>query len=328
MTSCERKRCSPYSEDIRWRIVWQRFALDYSLARIAANLAISVSTVKRMLQKFELTGIVSKKAYPADKACRKITEPIKFFIVHLLLRRPGIYLREVVSELRANFLLEITEGAVCKFIKKMNFTRQKLVNFAMQRNESLRQEFRNDVALYPTNALIFVDETGTDRTDAVRKIGYSFRGHPVKAQKLLVRGEHITAIAAISIRGMEALRIVRGSVDGDVFYDFVCEDLLSKLMPFDGINNNSIVIMDNCSVHHTSEVETALNDAGIITHFLPPYSPDYNPIELTFSKVKYAIKAMESEMLAVDVDTIILAAFATVTQNDCQAWITSGGLYF
>jgi len=116
-------------------------------------------------------------------------------------------------------------------------------------------------------------------------------------------------------------------VDGDVFYDFVCEDLLSKFMPFNGTNDNSVLIMDNCSIHHTSEVESALHDVGIITHFLPPYSPDYNPIELAFSKVKYAIKSMESEMLLVDIDTIILAAFATITPSDCQAWITSCGLY-
>ena len=107
----------------------------------------------------------------------------------------------------------------------------------------------------------------------------------------------------------------------------MCEDLLSKLLPFDCINNNSTLIMDNCSVHHTGEVESVLNDAGIITHFLPPYSPDYNPIELAFSKVKYAIKAMESEMLMIDIDTIILAAFASITQSDCQAWISSCGLY-
>ena len=114
-------------------------------------------------------------------------------------------------------------------------------------------------------------------------------------------------------------------MDGDVFYDFVCEDLGMKLQPFNGINNNSIVIMDNCSIHHTNEVESVLNDFGVISHFLPPYSPDFNPIELAFSKVKYAIKAMESDMLELDIDTIILAAFASITQTDCQAWITNCG---
>ena len=107
----------------------------------------------------------------------------------------------------------------------------------------------------------------------------------------------------------------------------VCGDLLPKLMPFNGTNDNSVLIMDNCSIHHTGEVEDVLYDAGVITHFLPPYSPDYNPIELAFSKVKYAIKSMESEMLEVDMDTIILAAFATITPSDCQSWITNCGLY-
>ena len=92
-------------------------------------------------------------------------------------------------------------------------------------------------------------------------------------------------IAAISAKGVETIKIVRGSVDGDVFYDFVCENLLFKVMPFNSINSNSVVIMDNCSVHHTNEVEKVLNDSGVIVHFLPPYSPDYNPIELAFSKV-------------------------------------------
>lgn len=327
MSSCERRRRKPYNEDIRWRVVWQKFGLEHEMAAIARNLCITVSTVQRILHKFETSGSVAKMVYPAEKASRKISEPVQLFIIHLLLRRPGVYLCEIVSEVQANFQLEITESAVCKFIKKMNFTRQKLVNYAMQRDDSLRQQFRDDVALYRTNNLIFVDETGTKKTDAVRKFGYSLRGHPVKAQKLFVRGEHVTAIAAISMRGLEALKIVRGSVDGDVFYNFVCKDLLTKLQPFDGSNDNSVLVMDNCSIHHTSEVESALDDMGVITHFLPPYSPDYNPIELTFSKVKCAIKAMEAEILTLDIDTILLAAFATVTQSDCQAWIRSCRLY-
>ncbi len=87
------------------------------VARVAENLCISVYTVKRILQKLECSGSVAKKVYPADKASRKISEPIQLFIIHLLLRRPGVYLREIVSEVRASFQLEITESAVCKFMK-------------------------------------------------------------------------------------------------------------------------------------------------------------------------------------------------------------------
>ena len=124
------------------------------------------------------------------------------------------------------------------------------------------------------------------------------------------------------------IKIATGSVDGDVFYNFVCTSLLTKLMLFNGANQNSVVIQDNCSVHHVDEVHQALSDCGVITHYLPPYSPEYNPIELAFSKVKYTIKSMEAEMQAInDLETIVLAAFATITTADCQQWINSIGIY-
>jgi transposase len=294
---------------------------------IAENLSIDVSTVKRIVKVYELSGSVSKKVYPAAQASRKITQPVQFFILKLLIDRPGIYLREITREILANFQLEVTESAVCKFIRKMNFTRQRLRIHAMQRDDDLRRQYCDDVSLYNAETIIFVDETGTKKIDAVRRIGYSLRGRPFKAQKLLVRGEHISVIAAISMLGVEAIKIVRGSVDGDVFYDFICENLLTKLKPFNGLNTNSVIIMDNCSVHHTKEVEDTLNDTGVLTHFLPPYSPDYNPIELAFSKVKYHIKAMESEMLVLHIDTIVTSAFASITQSDCQGWIKECKLY-
>ena len=327
MASCEKKRCSAYSEDLRWRIVWQKFTLDRTSHEIAENLNIDHSTVKRIIRKFKISGSITKKPYPAAQANRKITEPMQYFILKTVMERPGIYLREITRELEMNFQLEITESAVCKFIKKMNFTRQRLNIHAIQRDDALRQQFSDDVSLYDARTLVFLDETGTKKTDAVRKIGYSLRGHPLKAQKLYIRGEHISVIAAISFAGVEAVKIVRGSVDGDIFYDFICGDILPKLKPFNGVNNNSILIMDNCSVHHTTEVEEALNGIGVLTHFLPPYSPDYNPIELAFSKVKYCIKSMESEMFVLDIDTIIIAAFASITQSDCQGWIQECKLY-
>ena len=92
-----------------------------------------------------------------------------------------------------------------------------------------------------------------------------------------MRGEHVTAIAAMSVEGIVAVEIVRGGFDGDAFYSFVCKSLLSKLMPFEGSNPNSVVILDNCSIHHVQEVKQALTDCEVIVHYLPPYSPDYNP---------------------------------------------------
>ena len=325
MTSCEPLRSSAYSEDMRWRIVWQNKALGVSCSEIAINLNIDISTVKRVLHIFATTGDVCKRPYPSERAYKKINEPVQHFILYLVLGRPGIYLREIVSEVSTVLGLDITEGAVCKFLKKVGFTHHKLATYALQRDDVLREQFVSDVSVYPRETLLFVDETGTNGKDAVRKYGYSLRGKSLKAQNLLVRGEHISCIVAMSVAGIVAIKIARGSVDGDAFYNFVCTSLLTRLMPFDCANPNSVLILDNCSVHHVDEVDQALSDCGVLTHYLPPYSPDFNPIELAFSKVNYAIKSMEAEMQAIN--DVVLAAFATITPANCQEWINSIGIY-
>ncbi len=97
------------------------------------------------------------------------------------------------------------------------------------------------------------------------------------------------AFGAISTQGLVAIKIVRGSVDGDTLYNFVCTSLRTKLIPFNGTNQNSVHILVSCSMDHVDEVDQPLSDCGVITHYLPPYSPDYNPIELAFSKVKTSL---------------------------------------
>ena len=198
---------------------------------------------------------MSKKAYPPQQAFRKISEPVQLFILHLLLQKPGIYLCEITADVKCTLGLYITESAACKFLSKVGFTCQRLATYALQQHEDLRQQFVADISVYAQDTLIFIDETGTNRADTVRKFGYSLRGKSVRAQKLVVRGEHVSAIAAISTKGLLALKIVRGGVDGDMFYDFVCTELLPKLMPFNGSNCNSVLLLDNCSIHHIPELQ-------------------------------------------------------------------------
>ena len=112
--------------------------------------------------------------------------------------------------------LDITESAVCKFLKTVGFTHQKLATFALQRDDALCEQYRADVSLYQRETLLFLDEMGANGRDALRKYGYSLRGKPLKAPKLLARGQHISCIVAMSIRGIEALHISTSSVDGDV----------------------------------------------------------------------------------------------------------------
>ena len=99
-------------------------------------------------------------------------------------------------------------------------------------------------------------------------------------------------------------------------------------MAYNGTNPHSVVIMDNCSIHHVPEVVKAIQDVGALLHFLPPYSPDFAPIEETFSKVKQAMKSINTENTRLsDCETVLLQSFLQVTPDDCQGWIHNCGIY-
>ena len=90
MTSCEAHRSSAYSEDLRWRMVWQCEALRYTHARVAENLGVDRLTVSRTFQIFHVSGSVTKKVYPKSEAFRKLTTRAKLLILNLVVKKPGI----------------------------------------------------------------------------------------------------------------------------------------------------------------------------------------------------------------------------------------------
>ena len=95
MTSSQPSRSSAYSEDLRWKIIWQRFSLELPVKSVARNLSIDESTVRRICTRFNCTGTVSKQLYPVERSYRKLTTTAKFYVVNLVLERPGIYLEKL-----------------------------------------------------------------------------------------------------------------------------------------------------------------------------------------------------------------------------------------
>ena len=171
---------------------------------------------------------------------------------------------------------------------------------------------------------MFIDETGADRRNTPHKYSYNLRGKPAKQETLRVRGEEVSAIACITMEGVLDVKTHKETSTGDIFYDFIQSHLIPHLCPFDGFSSNSVVILDNCSIHHCGEVVTSLRDIGVMVHFLPPYSPDYNPIEEAFSKVKSQLNNLEPYIN--DTEAAMLASFATVSVQDCRNWIARCGV--
>lgn len=328
MTSCESERRAAYSDELRWRMVWQREGCGFTLDQVASNLNVGLSTVYRITSAFRESGAVSKKKYPTGvKPNVQLTNCVQLYILHYITQKPSIYLWELQLELQKSLGVDVSISSLCRFLRKNNFSRQKLQLVATQRNEEIRAEFVSDASIYQQQMLLFIDETGMDRRDTIRKYGYSVRGHTPRSHKLLYRGKRVSAITVMSCEGILDVQLEHDSVDGETFLKFVEKNLLPLLMPFNGTNPNSIVIMDNAAIHHVEGVVDMVNEIGAIVHFLPPYSPDYAPIEECFSKVKGIMREMEMEAQVDDIETVVLTAFASVTKDDCRGWIGHSGIY-
>ena len=142
-----------------------------------------------------------------------------------------------------------------------------------------------DLSIFSMDMFILVDESGSDNRDGLRKYGYSLRSQPAKALSLFPRGKQLKAIAAMCCDGVLGCQIREGGVNSEAFQAFLDMELASKLLPFNGTNPRSVVIMDNASIHHADQLVSNLEDLGVLVYFLPPYSPDLNPIEELFQRL-------------------------------------------
>ena len=112
-------------------------------------------------------------------------------------------------------------------------------------------------------------------------------------------------------------KIYLGSINATAFLDFVQEILIPSLAGVEA----PVVIMDNCRIHHIPAVRDNPEEAGVELLFLPPYSPELNPIELMFSKTKSSFRRLTREdRERFDMPVQIGAAVETVTGRDCAGW--------
>ena len=328
-TSIEPGRKAPYHVDLRWRVVWQRIAHDHNFDDIGKRLGIAPSTAHRICTQFIESGEVEPKRNCGSRIyLRKLDDYMIMFAIGLILEAPHLYLKELCAKLKEYSGVEVCESTICKLLHSHGFTRKKMRQVALQRSEHLRGEFMAKALLYSKELYVWIDETGCDNRSYMRKYGYSIKGEVPVCNRLLVRGQRISAIAAIATSGLIALELTTGTVDSDLFYDFIRGSLIPQMLQFDGTNPRSIVIMCNCSVHHVPEVKNMFMAVGIPVFFLPAYSPDYNPIEETFNYVKTYLREHDNLLQSIsDPCSVVKNAFSTITPSHCCQWIKHSGYF-
>ncbi len=135
----------------------------------------------------------------------------------------------------------------------------------------------------PVRRLVFIDETSAS-TRMARLRGRSERGKRLIAKVPHGHWKTTTFVAALRSDGLTAPVVVDGAMNGEIFLSYVRTQLIPALQPGD------VVVMDNLAAHKVAGVREAIESAGATVVYLPPYSPDFNPIELLFSKLKSLLR--------------------------------------
>ena len=165
--------------------------------------------------------------------------------------------------------------------------------------------------------LVFIDETGAS-TKMARLYGRSPYGQRCVAALPHGHWKTTTFVGALRATGMTAPMVLDGPMDGLAFEAYVTQALVPTLKPGD------IVVMDNLAAHKRAEVAIAIEAAGAKLLYLPPYSPDLNPIEMAFAKLKALLRkaAARTRDSLWDAIADVISAF---TPDECANYLAHAG---
>jgi transposase len=188
---------------------------------------------------------------------------------------------------------------------------------ASEQDPAARAAWRAAVATRDPDDFVFVDETSTTIA-LTRRYARAPRGQRARGQVPRNHGTPTTLLAALSPAGLGAAMTLEGAANTDAFLVYLRELLCPTLRP------GQLVILDNVSFHRAEAVRELIEGAGCQVLFLPPYSPDFNPIEQAFSKIKALLRAAGARTQAA-LEAAIGSAIDQVTLPDAHGWFQHCG---
>jgi transposase len=188
---------------------------------------------------------------------------------------------------------------------------------ASERNEAARTAWRAAVATRDPEQFVLVDESGT-HTSLTRL--YSWAPHDRRARGSVPRnhGTNTTLVTALTPEGLREPWLIEGAMETATFAWYITEQLAPTLRP------GQVVVLDNLSAHQSANLREALEARGCELLFLPPYSPDFTPIEQAFSKLKAILRGLGARTREALEEAVRLAIDA-ITRADATAWFSHAG---
>ncbi len=194
---------------------------------------------------------------------------------------------------------------------------QKKSKVAQERDEGARGLWRWLVSRFDVRRLVFVDESGM-HTSMDRLRSRAPRGERAYGKVPRNRGKNTTLIASMSLSGMGEAMCVQGATDAKAFEVYV-EHFLAPTL-----KEGQVVVLDNLGAHRPKRITELIEERGAELVFLPSYSPDLNPIEEAFSKIKNVLRKLAARTHEALIEAIS-GALSTITPGDAAGWFDHCG---
>jgi transposase len=309
----------PLSPDLRIRIIQAVEVEGMSCRAAAGRFGVAPSTAVDLLRQWKVTGTYKARQQGGDRRSAPI-EAHAAELVALVETTPDITLAEIADHLFEAHGKRFVPSVVWRFFDRRNVTFKKTAHASEQDRPDVAAERAAWQALQPDidiDRLVFIDETGAS-TKLARLYGRSPRGTRCVASMPHGHWKTTTFVGALRATGLTAPMVLDGPMDGPAFEAYVKEVLAPTLRPGD------IVVMDNLPAHKRAEIRIAIEAAGAGLLYLPPYSPDFNPIEMAFAKLKAALRKAAARSIAALL-AAIAEALATFKSQECSNFFAAAG---
>ena len=251
---------------------------------VANEIGCHLSTVTRIEANLHMFGSAMAPQQRQRGRPRKIHGPAEQSLLEYLVRYPWAYLDEMRVFLLFEWDIDVSIQAVFKLLKRCKWSRKAAERISDRQDPALRRAFKDEALDWTAEMLVFLDESMFNETNGWRHYGYAPVGLPARYHADRTRGKGWSVLPAYTMEGYIAVEIRQGWFNKETFQSFIKYRLLPLCNPFPG--PRSVIILDNAGIHTDPELERIVEAEGCLLRYLPAYSPDLNPEELTFSVLK------------------------------------------
>ena len=257
-----------------------RFRKQQSIKEIISILNISNGTLYNWMNALNNNSLKNKSKYNKQS---KYTPVIKCYIRSYVIARVNFDYKRLIIQIKKKYKITISKSTIYDILNKMNVTRKKFKERIIPNKSKLNkqiQKFKKTIKTIQLDKIVSIDETSIN-TNSCPSYGWSEKGKKIIKIHKKYRITY-TIVSAINTKGIIYNEIIKGSCDSIKFKQFLIK-VISKL------KEPMYLLMDNARIHHSKSIKEYISNTPHQIIYNVPYCPEYNPIEMVFSKFKSII---------------------------------------